>query len=384
VARLQRAIGNQAVGRLLRQSGHAGDGVAQRYFTGSSGVRISDGDAFSVHRDSKTMFATDDAIERANAALKSVGALVLLARNGRVGGGGRLGLQPVINPDGVTKKLGRRYARLATRQDPVAQYRTFADCFQTSTTISGLHPGNAPRPGDDPVAVMRLPTLGTVTIKNRREGAKFGAGDAGACASVSFFMAAFPVFKDQIADMEGAEALVRALEGYAKASDSLKFSAGQIVYSSILHSPFKKLFVTTFGINESVAPAIGTALVNVGDAPAATAAKEQGGEKWNMHWAGIVMTDGPDYVTLENFATEFDEVTLADMPANEDFLNVQFSAAGKVEGYGFIRGLWEKGDLINERWVFKVYGKDSSSFHDVAGTDPHATEDTMTLPTSRG
>jgi hypothetical protein len=124
-----------------------------------------------------------------------------------------------------------------------------------------------------------------------------------------------------------------------------------------------------------------------------------------MHWAGIVLVDGSDYVTLENFALEFSEMTVENALENTDLFSdrpvpltevvvvdlertkfIAFNEEGKVSDYLLNHpkgGKREKTDIINQKWVFKMYGKAADSFHAKAGGDPHATKATMTLPVSK-
>jgi hypothetical protein len=42
--------------------------------------------------------------------------------------------------------------------------------------------------------------------------------------------------------------------------------------------------------------------------------KRQGDQTWNLHWAGVVMKDGADNITLENFAVTEETATEAGVP----------------------------------------------------------------------
>ena len=169
------------------------------------------------------------------------------------------------------------------------------------------------------------------------------------------------------------------------AAGDCSFPKGQVLYKELLASEFMDLFVTTYGINEALAPRVGIAMVNVGDAPTALNTRTEGGEQWNMHWAGIIMTDGNDYVALENFALEMDEITAEDLAPNADFLNAIFNSDGSVKDYELIPKsiASDKTDLINEKWVYNIYGKASDSFHKVAGGGKKATPVNMSLPVTR-
>ena len=58
------------------------------------------------------------------------------------------------------------------------------------------------------------------------------------------------------------------------------------------------------GINEQVHIEVGLALTQVNHPGEKAVAKEAGIEKWNFHWAGIILETATDYVVLENFALD--------------------------------------------------------------------------------
>jgi len=68
-----------------------------------------------------------------------------------------------------------------------------------------------------------------------------------------------------------------------------------------------------------------------------------GRDLWNFHWAGVIMKDESDYVSLENLSVEN--------------LNVK-----------------------NDLWYFAMYGPLDQSFHSEAGKDPHVGQYPITLP----
>ncbi len=97
-----------------------------------------------------------------------------------------------------------------------------------------------------------------------------------------------------------------------------------------------RMFSATFKINEWAEAEVGRAFSNVNDETQKLAGESAGKDVWNFHWAGVVLVDGPDYVTLENLSTE---------NINE----------------------------LNDKWYFEMYGKAQQSFHAEALKDPHAT-----------
>ncbi len=116
-----------------------------------------------------------------------------------------------------------------------------------------------------------------------------------------------------------------------------------------------------FGLNESITPRIGDALVFLADPREYAKNKEENAkalkeykdthdgseegfvekEAWNFHWAGVLMVDGSDYITVENLSLE-----------NED--------------------------LRNTAWYFQIHGPGRDSFHTKMEDDPHATDHGVT------
>ena len=115
-----------------------------------------------------------------------------------------------------------------------------------------------------------------------------------------------------------------------------------------------------FGVNQYAEPEIGDALVQfndeaekkseeiktakredevvrreeAGEQPSPATLPPEGRDIWNFHWAGVIMKDGLDYVTLENLSVEFTSVK-------------------------------------NDLWYFAMYGPLEQSFHSEAARDTH-------------
>jgi hypothetical protein len=109
-------------------------------------------------------------------------------------------------------------------------------------------------------------------------------------------------------------------------------------------------FDLAVGINYGANPEIGGAytIATGSDFPGFTS----GPQTWNFHWAGVVMKDGPNNVTLENYAVSYG--TDPDPKKNE---------ALQQKAY----------DEVNRSWVFQMYGleyKDQTfqSQHIASGT----------------
>ena len=66
---------------------------------------------------------------------------------------------------------------------------------------------------------------------------------------------------------------------------------------------------------------------------------------WNFHWAGVIMKDGGDNATLENYAIMFKETG-----------DPKKDAENREKAYNW----------VNRDWVFQLYGtlKEGQSFHE--------------------
>ena len=397
---LQRTIGNGAVMRLLGL-GRQGNTIppkskpasrqttlpmVQRFKTDTHmpGMKVSEDGKFIV-ASNKVLYARPAVILQAAQALKDVGALVTL----RVGERGfafiaedssvmailsqdYAKVELALNPEAVKGPL---WSRLSKKQVP-DQYRSFADCFRTSATVSGINPGAMGQKEE-----LRLPT-GVVSVMGKLEAVENGVLDTPAARSTaSFFMHALPKFLDILNTRDslpvGYKNIIQSLERYKRVSGKTKTETGPVAYKAILaDDAAKKLFADTFGVNEALAPTIGTALTQVND----PVEKETStGEKWNFHWAGVIMTDGKDYVTLENCAVEISDATAGEIVENTDIVN----EATDPQERTMKNPRYTKQDLINDRWYFKMYGEGKDSFHATNLADTHATPSAITLPVSK-
>ncbi len=87
------------------------------------------------------------------------------------------------------------------------------------------------------------------------------------------------------------------------------YTAAMNLYKAIqTDADIKSLFNSTYSINEYAKVAIGQALVVVNDEREKKNADlgrfDGGRELWNYHWAGVILMDGKDYVTLEAVADQ--------------------------------------------------------------------------------
>jgi hypothetical protein len=106
------------------------------------------------------------------------------------------------------------------------------------------------------------------------------------------------------------------------------------------------------GINHHATPEIGEtyAMATEGDMPGFES--EPDTDVWNYHWGGVILKDGSDNVTLENYAV--------------------------TEAYANSKGV-DQGDFVNREWNFEMYGtedKDQTFHHDHLETGTHGSKAT--------
>jgi hypothetical protein len=366
---VQRSLGNRALTARI-----------QRYRTTQMGPvgRVSDAGGL-ILLDKQSLYATDQLLQAAQGALAGVGAVVTLrAVDGTTYYGksfsslgaqfdtvGYRKVQLAVNGPAVARQL---WQRLQAKQ-PEAGFRSFADCYRTAMMVAGLNPalGNQ---------VEKLPLAGgDVAVMGGLRASEAGAGSPAARAAASFFEHALPAFRTtllQRADSAQFADIVAALDRYGRATGKAKPPMGHAAYKKILADQVARpAFAQQFGINEFAAPQVGQALTQVNDPEEKAAGEKLGRDLWNFHWAGVVLRDGADYVTLENCAIELDEVTNEELQHNSDFLN----ADKTVKSQRFT-----KQDIINNRWYFQMYGAGATSFHSQNLANVHATPSAITLP----
>lgn len=348
--------------------------VAQCYtLDEENGYRISNGYKFGVSIDDrKSLFARASAVTASNEKLAAVGSLILLKCVGDVESG-YFDVVPVINPLAIKTAL---WTRMATRQ-PEEGFRTYSDCARTGTAIAGMDQEKA-RPD---AMVLDLPT-GQVDVIPDKDKIKYNTPNMAARVALSFFMDVLPKFKPTLTDLEvlteKQQAIVTAIDNFIAARDDGKLEASRKAYRAILADVGAKAsFAATYGINGGLAPQVGSALVQYSD-PVEKASSVE--DKWNFHWAGVVMTDGSDYVTLENCAVELQDSLAEEFLENDD----AFTFTPDPFDYGIKNPKYSKRDMLNNRWYFKAYGAGEQSFHDdMLNNDSHTTPSSISLPTRK-
>ncbi len=112
----------------------------------------------------------------------------------------------------------------------------------------------------------------------------------------------------------------------------------------------RKVFDQYSSINTAANPEIGGAYTMNTEyrMPGSDVVREEDGSprmRWNFHWGGVVMKDGPNNITLENYAVMFEETG-----------DEAVDAANREKAY----------DWTNREWKYQMYGtvKEGQTFHE--------------------
>lgn len=297
--------------------------VLQRYRTPAgttnAGMLISNNEGI-IQVDRKNVYA------KARSALAAVNSYVTV-----MGGTTKKGkaLQRVTlewNPQNVPARSHHEKVSEANRDGHFT--RSFADCHRSAQTVMGSSSGGEVDT-ENPVISSAgrreiVPSTTRLEAKGKHlEGAHANRG------AYAFFVRAMPAFA-RILEAEGDEIhtdLIEQLDGISWSElDGEKVAQCWTLYARIMDNDVtSQLFSKSFGVNEFAAPEVGDALTQVNNETERKNAPE-GVDLWNFHWAGVIMKDGADYVTLENLSVE-----------NED--------------------------VLNPSWYFRMYGAGKQSFH---------------------
>jgi hypothetical protein len=227
-----------------------------------------------------------------------------------------------------------------------AKYFSHADCHRNAQTVMGSN-SQGTEIDSERVVLYTKPDWKQLAPPTKVE-AKNEAGliDAHANRGVyAFFAHALPSFAlvlSQHKDKASFTKEIGVLEEMGKAGFcSQTVKKGWTVYSSLLQMPgIAELMAAHLGINDCVTPVVGHSLSQVNN-ETERANAPKGVDLWNFHWAGVIMTDGSSYVTLENLSVENDEIR-------------------------------------NTSWYFKIYDK-KRPFHTDNLSDPHVGKTPITL-----
>ncbi len=258
---------------------------------------------------------------------------------------------------------GSVHSKLSGENAKSVLYHSWADCHRTAQTVMG----SSSQTGDNQEKPLVKQDEEYKTMEPVSTGKATGAylSDAQANRGIyALFEYAFPKFVEILAekklDVTHSDLIERINGIKTQKFDDAKMNKWWVTYkikilpNKVLYS----LFTKSFGINEQSVPEIGDTLSQVGneverfqeknkamklalkydmaeDTP--TSVMRSSGlipdeelntlkDLWNFHWAGVIMKDGSDYVTLENLSIE---------NINE----------------------------VNRKWYFKMYGTEDQSFH---------------------
>lgn len=391
---LQRTAGNQAIARTV-----ASAPLLQRFAAPVAtrpDVRVSQEQGMLLVG-KKDLYATQERIDEANTALAAVaggkGAFLRLEADDATpptleGMPALQGLKRVA-PVWTTRQMGINQPEMkeldrVNKADPDV-YLSHADCHLTAQTIMGSTENLSNVGGGEKAIVEGLEEDAETTVEpidkkvtDDKRWASHGANRG----LDAFLIAAMPKLADRLQEAiddpenQGA-AGGRIFKLYRDAITSIRGAAPGVDGLPKLRLAYRKvvadrllahIFGQLFGVNQYVVPEIGDALVQfndevekraeesqserreaevlrreeAGEAPNPDTLPREGRDLWNFHWAGVIMKEGNDYVTLENLSVEFASVK-------------------------------------NELWYFAMYGPLEQSFHSEAARDPHVGQSPTTL-----
>ena len=354
LVRLQSTVGNQAVSRML----------AQRYYEPQVGnskakYRFSDNDGIALKAEQaeggRQVWSTRELMDSANTALKSAGSAIKLVK-----GGGATWPQEngnVLNQVAPTiRDLKQRSSdtpateKLKAANRSGAQQTPDSEGVKDSTLALWTDCGSA----------SRVVTGGMVA-------AKYKKGTISASTRKSYDPAVF-------ADTVYSKVIVPFME----AAVSTPFMKGGVHYTVDpddadhwlllaptdanqarkmyweLGSKGRRAFDKFAGINASANPEVGQTYTTVSEA--SMPGFKRHGFTWNFHWAGVIMKDGGDNLTLEGYAVMAGEQEIADLEAN--YTGAELDK--KLEELSAKYAGW-----INREWVCQMYGtkKLAQTFH---------------------
>ena len=318
--------------------------------------RFSDGNACMV-MDNQHLWAHDDKIREANASLERRGSYVRLEKTslGPVKRGSDDALYQVKPKwhDEKPVKPGKARSRLKEKNAGDGGYTTHADCFMTAQTVMGVDDTPTGR------ANLTAPYYGAAhtpltSYSNVQARDLFNAGGlsghSGNGPSRAYYKLLYTTFREFFRALSAPETLPPSVDreqaaaflktfGHFSETESEKDLNGLIrAYAELnINGEYSTLlpnFAERFAINDELSPEVGDGITIFND-PLERGDVNERVDKlelpanrtmWNYHFAGVVMKDGDDYVTLENYSVGDDAVD-------------------------------------NKDWLFQMYGKGEQSFH---------------------
>lgn len=237
-------------------------------------------------------------------------------------------------------------------------FMTIRDCHMTARLVMG----DVGRGG---IAVWKEQALSSDPLDGGKE-APIGTGEkqhtmntVGNLTAIGLLKHAYSSFGEILdrrikqgnlepSDAESLRELKRRVEGVHGA---YTYKSAMTLYADIQkHKIAGSLFNQSYSINEHAKIAVGQALVQVNEEDEYQKSnsgnlrddKDQRIDLWNFHWAGVILMDGADYVTLEAVADA--------------------AASG-----------------LTANWMFRMYGAGAQSFHSENEKDEHVGSAPMTL-----
>lgn len=337
------------------RGGQDGDSPVQCYRPIGAFGRFSDGNSCMV-MNNQHLWATEDKIQEANESLTRRGSYVRLATTSLKVENGRGSMIHQVKPTwndakGVDPRQAR--ARLKEKNAEQGGYITHADCFMTAQTVMGVDDSETGR-ADLTAPYFRADHTPLTPYTNTQANELFQAGGlvglSGNSPSRAYYKllyATFGEFFEALRTPEGlpdsvdrpqAAAFLKDFGEYADEESAPALNGLIRAYAALAADPsFNTLlpyFSELFAINEELAPEVGDGITIYNDPLERARVNEDVDARrlsatrtmWNYHFAGVVMTDGDDYVTLENYSVGDDKVD-------------------------------------NKEWLFQMYGKGEQSFH---------------------
>jgi hypothetical protein len=253
------------------------------------------------------------------------------------------------------KEVDPRHARSRLKKKNAEEggYITHADCFMTAQTVMGVDDSETGR-ADLTAPYFRADHTPLTPYTNTQAKYLFQAGGlvglSGNSPSRAYYKLLYTTFGEFFEALRAPESLpdsvnrpqaaafLRDFGEYAVEESATALNGLIRAYAALTSNPaFNTLlphFSERFALNEELSPEVGDGITIYNDPLERDRVNEDVDAlrlpstrtMWNYHFAGVVMKDGDDYVTLENYSV----------------------------------GDHEKD---NREWLFQMYGKGEQSFH---------------------
>ena len=289
---------------------------------------------------SKSLWTYQGDLDDSNEILNAKNSFVKLVKTGLSFGSTFGGTMYEIAPEWNTKRGARipETQRLSKANKDANGYTTHADCFMNAQTVMGV----------EDTATGSLDTTAPIFEQDGQRSqilpvARFPAGPGDVVSSnaptrgyLAFLEHAMPLFYRELKNKGNDKTVAENdfLKEWTRESRLGIMAAYRKLTSVVKYAPLLHRFSEKFGINEYMSPEIGEGLAIINNPYERNEMQDKiqcdkataGDQLWNYHFAGVVMKDGDDYVTLENYSVE-------------------------------------NGGVDNQNWIFQMYGIGAQSFH---------------------